>query len=213
VSSNCNPFGALYTTSWAQSATLPSYFAEYDDGMILPLIFGGIQGVRNTKTFDSDTSPDEVGNIFTAQFKARVCGAQLAVLRIAVGGVLTVQIYDATDSVLASIAIPESMNATATQGVATVFFNPVDINEGDQYIITSTATTLNDMRLYSSTKPDGAMLHGVGAMYMTERTDAGAWTDTTTEYVHLVPIFSGFDDGAGGSGGGGMRIVGGGLCG
>jgi hypothetical protein len=217
VSQHHFPGGATFVVSWAKLTNyLPLVLVEYDDGDILPTYPFMNQGAPMTAlSFNSGTSPDEAGNVFVPEINSSVIGVQMTAIHANSATTYTVEIKNAANTVLASKTIPANICETAIGSKMFYFDAAVNVTAGATYRITVVPSTANSVTLYiNALFGAGHPTHGVGdGLYYTRRTDAGAWTDTTTEVATIYPVFGGFDDGAGGGGGGGMRIVGGGLCG
>lgn len=214
------PFGANsfprpchYTTSWAGASSSPIIFLEYDDGEIVSIYTGMNGAVSSDGGFDSADSPDERGNIFQVPVPARVYGV-FGLWDINSGTTADIILYDAADNVLASYSCSETELSISVSIRHFVFDSPVDIDANTDYRLVIKATHPSaTSAIYKITFPAGVSWPIFGDTIMkTARTDLGAWSETNTDVLHLIPVFSGFDDGASAGGllthpgmGGGMR--------
>ncbi len=205
--SNNFPKGANYVSSWAIQASLrrPVIYPVYDDntyGFIpknLP-----ITAISTSFTLSTSTTPDEVGNRFVLDVPTRVAGARLYMNPGGDAKDFTLKIYDNSNTVVATETFDSSLFASGYGMWMDVFFDAaVDLVAGT-YRITVLPTTTSSMTIIHCTMPSAtgvrSAMPGGENTYWTERTDAGAWTDTNTRFMGLTPLASGFDDGAGAGG-------------
>ena len=201
------PFGGNYVSSWASAnGTRPIIYAGYDDGTWgrcpwnLP-----ISSITPTSSFNSSSTPDEVGNRFNALVPMRIVGARLLVNPAGDARDFTIVLYDGSSSVLATETFDSGQfyNNVAAYWADLIFDAAVDISTGVHRIALKPTTTSNNQYGYfdvNNTAHLSAVQSGADT-YHTGRTDGGAWTDTNTRVAMIIPLVSGFDNGAGGGGG------------
>jgi hypothetical protein len=140
--------------------------------------------------FDTTTTPDEVGNVFTVGATHKVDGVWLKSNLISAYKVV---LYDTDGTTV--------LTETEPQAADTIFVNApwnqylpykaeVTLNAGSTYrrVIKPTTTTGGTGLYYGFEVANNALLGATeegASCYMTERTDAGAWTNTTTKRILL----------------------------
>jgi hypothetical protein len=189
---------ALFTDdnvgSWSTSANYPNYGFVYSDGdYSLPNQFGG-------RSFDSTnisatSSPDEVGNLIVSPVTGTILGLAIVVDIDASTETFVGHIYDSDDTELGSTpTITEQNLAGAAQaGTIAIFTTPANVTAGNSYRITIEGTgSVNGgaFRAFGFDHTESRNRFFGFEMHRTERTDAGAWTDTTDEVFAIVPIWS-----------------------
>lgn len=196
--------GSGTTGAWTKSAGTPCCTIHYDDGTRYQP--RGCMAVRNatTQTINSTTTPDEVGIKFSLPFKATIRGI-LAAFAGSATAAMTIKLYDASDNLLASLVLG-TIQKSATTSIALKsyeFTSSYTVDKNTVYRVTflptnNTNWTVEYIDADSTTWVDTWIL---GQNYIwTERTDAGAWTDTTTKRLSLALIVDEVDDGLGAGG-------------
>lgn len=200
------PFGGNYVSSWAASTGhRPIIYAGYDDGTWgrcpwnLP-----VTAITPASSFNSSSTPDEIGNRFNALVPMRIAGVRLMVNPAGDGRDFTLVLYDGSSSVLATETFDSGQWYASAAYWGDFFFDAaVDISAGVHRIALKPTTTGNNQYGYfdvNNTAHLSAVQSGADT-YHTGRTDGGAWTDTNTRVALIIPLVSGFDNGAGGGGG------------
>lgn len=205
------PFGGNYVSSWAAAQRRPLIFAGYDDStwgycpQNMPIT------AVTTLSLNTGSTPDEAANRFDVAAPCRVVGARLFLNGAGDSRDFTIVIYDSGSSVVATETFDSGqMGVNGVYWVDYFFDAAVDLSAGTYRLAVKPTTASNNQVVYvtmpSSTGIRTAMPGGSN-VYYSARSDAGAWTDTTTQYLIAAPLVSGFDDGAGGGGGdtGGLR--------
>lgn len=166
---------------------------EYDDGSYayLPVI-PAKDMVRLIYT--SATTPDEVGNRFIAPVKMETSGAWF-MWGMGAGDTDEVILYDADDTALQTTTIDTDNRTTASEIGGMVFWPAKQtLNKDAVYRIVIKPLSANSNCLGSEVTVDtAAVLDQMGGgqnMHKTERTNAGSWTDTTTQRMAIGPIIS-----------------------
>jgi hypothetical protein len=196
------PYSSLYTVSWANpNARTLSACLEYSDGSyenmgVLP--FSSIGSV----SFNSSTTPDERALRFNLPFPCRIIGYWfLGDLEASADIVL----YEGTTAQLTqSLDFNERGQPGGSQRYLNLFDSSYNIIKDTVYYLALKPTTTTSVGLSRFTVETAAMMdcfNGGQNLYLGTRTDAGAWTDTTTERPFMGIIVDQFDDGVGGAGG------------
>lgn len=201
------PYGAAYASSWAMAsnARRPLIFPGYNDSTygFVPLN-PPVTAVSST-TFNSGSTPDEVGNRFTTVAPLRIAGIRLAVNPAADGRDFTVKLLDSGGSTLATKTIDTGQFGQSAYAWADLYFDASVECPAGTYRITITPTTGSNIVVGWFTMPSATGIRhaspGGVDTYWTERTDGGSWTDTTTRIAQLSPLIDGLDDAAGGGSG------------
>ena len=202
------PYITQFTPSWFKNTQAPAVALEYDDGSydVAPGCFP-MSAVASVVYANSST-PDERGLKFKVPFPCRAVGAWIWAN---LSGDFDIALYD-SDGTTVMASYPGDLN------VGVVF----DYNR-NLFLFTGTASLLKDTFYRLVLKPTTATVLGlieftVGAaavmdafeggqnFHLTTRTDAGAWTDTTTQRPMMGLILDQFDDGVGGGAAGGFII-------
>lgn len=157
-----------------------------------------------TRTVNTGTTPDEIGLKFQVQAPCRLKGFYFHYDSNAFAHNLI--LYDAASSVIETVTglIWVGGSGGSAGYCYYEFATPHDLTANVDYRLTLLPTTGSSLTVYDfdfNSSAIRAAVDGGSTWLKTERTNAGAWTDTNTNrpLVHLV--FSGFDDGASGGGG------------
>jgi len=190
------PRGCLFTSSWAGTNTMPSFFLEYSDGTILPISPFHLLNQTSDGTYTSTSTPDERGNIFRVAFPCTVCGVQSYYL-MDPGSTGEFVLYDSASNVIASVNVSGSEKSNSNTNSHHLFTTPVTLSAGVDYRLTLKATHATNIvaQYYSERRGHTVPVFGT-TIQKTSRTDSGAWTEDSTREIRTYPIFSGFDDGA-----------------
>lgn len=196
----------------------PNFALVYGDGSIITPSGAGYAWNSVTEvTHSSSSSPDEYGNKFRLPFNARVVGSWGFFRK---DGDYTVTLYDSDGTTaLRTLSMDKDVVGTPVSQVALYFSTPVTLTKDTWYRITWYPNTTTSCRTWHFNVSDVGGYEGMDAapcgsdMHLTKRTDAGAWTDTTTQRCMMGLVIDQLDDGAGGAGGlkthpgmdGGMR--------
>lgn len=185
---------------------------KYSDGTYadLPGYWGPITTITST-SFGSGSTPDEIGNKFTAPIAYQTYGAWF---RGIVSGDVTVKLYDSNDVLLGSGSIDkDQVSAASNQSLHQVIWTqgPISLVANAVYRVTVVPTTATTITLGEFTVPatGGGMaaIPGGATMFRTTRTDAGAWTDTATTSRAVVGLLcNGLNVAASGGGNSGGAV-------
>ncbi len=178
---------ASYNGSSWSAGTLQAlaHLIEFDDGTYgslgpaLPL-----NGIGNASTINTGSTPDEVALKITPNTTLGAVGICAENPYSTSGGDADFVLYEGTTS-LASVSVDAQRffgTSTSWQYCA-LFSSRVTLNAGTTYYAALKPTTANNIRILTSTAADAGYFSvfggGTNVTYST-RTDAGAWSDTTT---------------------------------
>jgi hypothetical protein len=149
-------------------------------------------------TFNSGSTPDERGLFFQLPFPATLTGA--IVNGLFTGG-STIKVYDSDGTtVLTSLVVDPDQAGSANAGPYRFLFPAtVALAKTTNYRISVLPSSASNNTLTDFTVNTAAMMDafdGGQAFHLTTRTDAGAWTQTTTQRPFIYLLLSAFDDAA-----------------
>lgn len=203
--------GAWSATSAAPARTLaPNIGLRYDDGAYYYI--PGVMCFSTTAltTFNNTTATRERGLAFTLPFPGRVTGFFLI-------GSVNLSDYEvilATTDGTARLTFGGDKDLNSRYGnyngaLQGYFSSTYDLAAATKYYLTLKPTSASNVSLREVTIIDATvpaqmgMLNGGTAAYLVTRDSGGAYTETTSQRPYGMGIVvSGFDDGAGGAGGG-----------
>jgi hypothetical protein len=178
-----------------RSTTHPIYgFATASKSFGLPL-----SGTSSATTISRDTTPDEIGLKFTLPagwgHSYKVAGLEgLWRYQNSTGTIATLTLYDASDNVLQQVDIDaEYLNTGSTHRRTTSYFDEATLSAlkfGSTYRLTLKPTSASNTPQLSYASVDVLRSQDQYAfdsgdlLCFTQRTDGGAWTDTTTKRLY-----------------------------
>lgn len=207
-SSYCSHF----TAAWVKSAVGFMGGVKYDDGTY-PLIEGfypfGSGSSLNPITFASNSTPDERALKWKLPFPGRLTGCWLWC--DADGDFQMVLYNEAGTAVATSPTMDLTVRGANQQGLHVVPFTTTYEFAADTfYYLTIKPTTTTSLISNEFTVNSDAhleMFSGGPNFHSATRTDAGAWTASTTTRPFIGLIIDAFGDDTGGGGGGGGGVI------
>ena len=193
----------------------PAFALEFDDGSRTHCgSFPHTNTVTFSQNINTGTTPDEAGAIFQVPFSCKIIGA--LVKTTATSTTYAVKLYDSDGTTVleSKTSIDGDVTSGAGGAVRIIFDSEVTLAKDTSYRLTILPEAASNVRVYRATIDSAGTRQawpGGTNFYWTERTNAGAWTDTTTTIPQVALLISALDDGAGGAGGGGGHIIGGGM--
>ena len=172
----------LNTGSWAViNARQPVVLFEFSDGT-----YGMLDGASiftshsTTIAYNSGSSPDEYGLKFTVPTDGFVDGVTLY-LTSSTSSNFDIVLYSGTTA-LATVSIDGNQWGTTTGTPGFVTIPRTAVSAGTTYYLGIKPTTANSLTLTGFTVANNAYLGAANAtgIIRSSRTDAGAWSDTTT---------------------------------
>lgn len=201
--------------SLSKSRNTPLISLEYDDGSYAYIPGLWPISAFTTETITDSSTPDELGIKFKFPFPVKVAGAWFHAPAGAAAN--SIKLYDSDGSTaLETVSLDPDQYQTTSIGTKLVLFTAEHELDADTFYrltylgAASAAGAASGIEVAAAAAMDG--WEGGQNIHRTERTDGGAWTDTTTKRPWIGLLLSGFDDGAagaGGGGGGGQRVIGG----
>lgn len=212
ISSNF-PYVDHYTTLWTKSNRLPILILEYSDGYMSTCEVGGALPSRQVRSFNANSTPDEVGNKFFLPFKYRLVGVSYHVEFL--NGNPSIRVYVGSTP-YESIPIYPGVEASTSPYYQThLLTTPIVVDPNTTIRVTvttdSTSTAAVETSYISISSHIDAFPFGT-SITTTQRTDGGTFTDVNTSREFCTILIDQLDDGSGGGSGGGSglaRIIGG----
>jgi hypothetical protein len=206
------PYSVRATNS-ISGAVIPIIVAHYTDNggfwqQISPLILPA-SGALTAMTFDTGTTPDEVGAVFIPSQPCRLNMVTLPIGLDAAAANFDVILYDSANNVLDTVSYDGDQVATGGLSQSHLFDHwlsaPVTLTAGSTYRIVVKPTSTNNVRISYMPIADagiGAVPGKLANFYLTARTDAGAWTNYNAASDYRFPTFvlafDAFSDGVSG---------------
>jgi hypothetical protein len=199
-----NPYANVYvdhfTAAWVKQARGPQLVIEYSDGSFAPIL-GASAGTQTSRDYNNGSTPDEIALRFSFPFPVRVMGAGFYGR---LSGDCDLVLYDQTTA-LDSVSLDSNVNQPASDGkFVGVFATSFDAAAATAYRLAVKPTSGTNVRLHTmdfSAAGHQDQMPGGDDCFWSERTDAGAWSDTTTRRPMIFLVVEAADDAAGAGGG------------
>lgn len=199
----CAPaVGGMPPYGWQNIATVAS-----NTGLTLPVIaitwstgtevfsqYSALTSQNSTSSVSSSTTPDEIGMKFTMPYGGECDGWYFLSATSSNAQPLDVVLYDSASAVLATHTLDTASikNIGAVNHISGLWTTPVSLLRGRTYRLvlkpTTTTTWTNLLGWVGLITVDAV---GADQYGWTERTDAGAWTDTPSRRARMAVTFSG----------------------
>lgn len=200
------------TGTYTKSATgVPLMVLKYDDGTYVAPYTGFTTFPVTALTltsYNSGSTPDEYAVRFQMPFSCRVAGLWA---RVDPNDDLELVLYNGTTAEKTISIDKDNVRATTPGYVFGLFATQYTISANTTYRVAVKPTTTTNIQITRFTGTSASVLAAIpgGAeWYESTRTDAGAWSDTTTSQPMAGLIIDGIDIGSGGTGGGSFAFVG-----
>jgi hypothetical protein len=194
------PYTDFFSAAWGKASSCPIVGIEYDDGSYHTMPGAYPWSGLNTNTYNSGSTPDERGLKFKLPFPVRVSGFWADMDN---DNDLTVKLYDSDGTtVLTSLAVDKDIRGTTNYGVQQYFFATTASLLANTFYRLTFVPGASNITTADFDVPSAAAMDQVAGgqnFHHTQRTDAGAWTDTTTKRPFMGLIVDGFDDATGSS--------------
>ena len=199
-----NNYADLFTAAWVkQTAGAPVLSLKYEDGSydFMPEAFP--HATESYTSYHSGSTPDEIALKFKVPYSVKVNGlwffGQLAT------GPADLVLYDSDGATPLASASMDNDAAIAGNRFFWVPIPETTLSKETFYYIALKPTTASYVNLFWFTVNAAAIFDqtdlGQNAFW-SQRTDAGAWSDTTTKRPYIGAVISALDDGTGGGGAG-----------
>ncbi len=163
--------------TWTDNALVPCMALKYSDGtyaFVAPMWYP--ISALTTATFNNGSSPDERGLVFSVPVSMELTGAWMLG---GVGAAGDLVLYDSGGNAIATVSF---QTQNSGQGYL-IPLPPTTLVANSTYRLVLKPTSGSNVTLYDFTVPGNSYLAAVEGginWYYTQRTDAGAWTDTNT---------------------------------
>jgi len=193
------PYVDTFAAAWSKNYSPSTAVLKYSDGSYASfgLLWYPYLNV-NTTTYNSGSTPDERGMVFQVPIKCQVSGFWV---HADLDGDADIVLYDAASSVVLTVSTDTDVRSQTSGANGYYACAPTTLTANVLYRLVVKPTSVTNISTYDfDVNADNLMQVvelGTNAYY-TQRTDAGAWTDTTTKRPWMGLQISGIDDGAGG---------------
>lgn len=190
------------TAAWAKQGSRGSAFGiEYSDGSYYHIPDSFPITALTSDAINTGTTPDEIGMKFQFPGPVKVDGAWTTMSQNGAADISLV-LYDSDGTTeLASNTIDEDVTVIpGSVSIAWASFAEQSLVAATNYRLVIKPTTANSVNVQGITVAAAGVLDqldGGQNFHRTERTNAGAWTDTTTKRPFMGLRLSAIDDGAG----------------
>lgn len=191
VTNTETPGNPRCAATWYRQAGLTLGAMYSDDSIGLPAI------TAQYLDYDSGGTPDEAGALFQLPFAAVSSGAVICTRAELSVSDYTIKLYDASNTLLSSTAIDVSQHGgDSSNTLLLTWGTAVSLTADTNYRLTVVPSTTNDVDLtvvYCNESASRAWFTEGTRWQMTQRTDAGAWTETATALPMMGLVLSSFD--------------------
>ncbi len=192
------PYTALFTASWAKNFQVGVHSIKYSDGTYGNILAYPAASVSEI-TFNSGSTPDERALKFKLAFPATLAGVYSR-WGSDVGSTFDIVLYDSngTTALSTQSVVMANLKGSGDNFKKFLFPQAVALKANTFYRLAFKPTNTTNCQLYQFTVNTAGMLDtfaGGQNFHLSTRTDAGAWTDTTTTRPHTGLILERFHDG------------------
>lgn len=185
------PSGWLNSGGWSRNNYRPSVYIVYSDGDVYSIGINIPQGSDATvqQTFSSATTPDELGCAFATPIDCKIDHADFMQW---LDGPCDFKLYEGS-TLLETVSLTQTdINGSTNGSIIRVWFPETEITAGTTYRITIAPTDTTSSFFYRDIIGDADLVDSIvfngensAFFYLTQRTDAGTFTDTTTILPHI----------------------------
>jgi hypothetical protein len=205
-----NAYPDAFTAAWAKTANTNQAMTvaiEFADGGfaqtpgLIPFVghTGDSDSPLTPVTFNSGSTPDERGNVWTPDFSGT---ASALWAYVDYDNPCDLVLYDSSSNVLATAACPAAaVRQTTTDGLLVLPITPVTVTAGSLYRVAIKPGASNVIVVRWSAFSNAALGAWYGTnYYSTSRVNAGSWTDVDTDVMYCGPVMSAISTSTGGGG-------------
>lgn len=198
------------TGTYVKSLDTPLFALKYDDGSYGQFQLWDVPMVTlNTRTYGTGSTPDERALRFQIPVSMRLSGA---IIKGDFDAAADVILYDSASTPLATLSIDSDVRQTTAAANGLIrWSSDITLSANTTYRLAVLPTTASTIINYDATLDNAnhrqAWPGGV-QFYGSSRTDAGAWSDSTTTIPFMSLVFNGIDSGSGGGSGGSFTFLG-----
>ncbi len=191
------PYVDLFTAAWVRDDWIPVVALEYSDGSYENI--GTFPAdVLTSSSYANDSTPDERALRFSLPFPCRITGFWAY---IDVNDTFDVVLYEGTTAKTTQ-SFGSHWGSTGYEIYKGYFATPFVITKDTEYFLSIKPTTATgaNIRMQEFTVQAAAIMDSFSGgqnIYLGTRTDAGAWTTTTTRRPRMGMIIDQADDGVG----------------
>lgn len=148
---------------------------------------------RTALTLNTDSDPDEIGNLFIFPFMHKICGARFS---IDLDYAADLYFYGSSNYY---VSMPANRRYSTGRTLSSKFFaNDIKVAPNETYRLVIKPTTSSSVSLYQADFPTSyetaarAAIEGGSGVTInkTYRTNAGSWTNTGNSVISILPIIT-----------------------
>ena len=203
---------ALSGSGPSNATSSPHALLVYSDGLVIPFGCYCSLGAPAGQSINSGTTPDEVAQVVSLPYDCAIDGVYM--MMETMQGTVQVVLYDASNNVLESITVDNDQlgNGSSTVPMFWQFASEVTLTKDATYRVAFKSSNTTNHAINNYELPDYGgtggplkaykMFSPGGKLYLSQRTDAGSWTDNDAKMLHCTVRVSKIDITAAGGGGG-----------
>lgn len=195
-----SPYSGLYTTSWAMQQASLMMALRYSGGVYYPVtgVAPWLTSTTSTGNVNTGTTPDEVALRFVPP-----CGCKTSGFVIALDSdnAVDVVLYDGTTAMATCTISPNLRYAATGLFLTGLWSSKQTLTAGGVYYLAikpTSASSVTGRYLDVNSAAIMAATPGGAELYYATRTDAGAWSTTTTRRLVAQLLISDVDAGSAG---------------
>lgn len=196
-----NSIFCLNTAGWVAQTVIPNIILEFDDGTFGTLLGGFPTSAINTHNVNTGTTPDEVALAFQVPIECKVASLWANVSTVGAGRNFDFVLYQGTTAIKTVTIDAEQTAANASRLLWAAFAEETLSANTQYYLAVKPGTASSDSAYsFSVNAANHLQAHAGGTNFnYASRTDAGAWSATTTQRLFAGVGISAVHDGAGGA--------------
>lgn len=208
------PYVVADTGAWAKSTNTgdPVVALKYDDGLYYPAPRCYPMSALTTLAVNTGTTPDEIGLKFRVPVGIKVGGLWIRRSQTAARDV-TYKLYDSDGSTVLKSFVDDGDFGSGNNRYL-LFSSEVTLVANTYYRLTALPSSASSLNFYYFDVAAAGIMDAIPGgqdMHWTQRTDAGAWTDTTTRRPWMGLLITDITSGSGGMSRARVANQGGGL--
>lgn len=194
------PYSGLYTGSWAMQTGGLAMALRYS-GSVYYYVHGlapWTSAITTSSAFGSGSTPDEYASKIVLPYGCKSTGA---VVYVDSDNACDIVLYSSGGTALATSTMSPNLRNSASSVGMVVYWSEVTLAAGTYYLAvkpTSASTVLTRYMDVATAALMSATPGGTGGGIYCTRTDAGAWTETTTRRLVVQLMISEIDIGSAG---------------
>ena len=201
------PRAGTFTTAWSISSSIAPHGIKYTSD-----VYGMAVTAFADVSYDVADTPDEVGNLFVLPADMLCSGCTFQLSNVGANASMEMILYNAANDVLTSVVVDDEDKLRGYGNRVNLYWTPVQLAAATSYRLVLKATHATAI-----VRPAGLVFESTGAKanglpegtnwQKTQRTDAGAWSETALAVMHMALWISEITFANGGGAGGAYGAV------